>query len=218
MPILDPLPAKVLAARLIPRVSEGYALTLGLKPDQKSLALITSDNDDSLYVAIDEATKMAEVEVVYAHSFYAGSRHSSGKFSGEIIAMLAAADPDEARSGLDAAIRYLSERALWYSADPEDGVAFFPHVISRIGSYLAGVSGLPLMSPIAYLVAPPLEGCLALDAALKAADVRIVSYTAPPSETNFMGAILSGEQSACEAAALAFQDTVLDAAARPIMY
>ena len=42
--------------------------------------------------------------------------------------------------------------------------------------------------------------------------------TAPPSETNFMGAILAGEESACEAAAQAFQETVLDAAARPILY
>jgi len=33
-----------------------------------------------------------------------------------------------------------------------------------------------------------------------------------------MGAIVTGEQSACEAAALAFQETVLDVARRPILY
>ena len=59
---------------------------------------------------------------------------------------------------------------------------------------------------------------MALDAALKAADVEIVSYTAPPSETNYMGVILTGEQSACRAAALAFQDMVLDVAAQPFLY
>ncbi len=218
MALLDPLPARVLAARLIPRVSPVYAATLGLRPEQTSLGLITADNDDALYVSIDEATKMAEVEVVYAHSFYAGARHASGKYSGEIIAMIAGPDPAEVRAGMDAALRYLETRALWYSADPDDGVAFFPHVVSQIGSYLSAVSGLSPRSSIAYLVAPPLEGCLALDAALKAAAVEIAVYTAPPSETNFMGAILTGAQSACEAAALAFQDTVLDAARRPILY
>lgn len=218
MAILDPLPARVLAVRIIPKLSAAYAATLGLKPGQTSLGLITADNDDALYVSIDEATKMADVEVVYAHSFYAGARHASGANSGEIIAMLAGPDPSELRSGLDAAIRYLETRALWYSADPHDGVSFFPHVVSRIGSYLAKVSGLPIGSSIAYLVAPPLEGCFALDAALKAAAVEIASYTAPPSETNFMGAILSGEQSACEAAALAFRDAVLDVAARPALF
>jgi ethanolamine utilization protein EutL len=57
---------------------------------------------------------------------------------------------------------------------------------------------------------------VALDQALKAAEVRIAAYTAPPSETNFMGAILTGEQSACEAAALAFRDAVLDVASQPV--
>ena len=217
MAILDPLPAKALAVRLIPRVAPDYARILGLRPDQHSLGLITADNDDATYVSIDEATKMADVEVVYARSFYAGSRHASGPRSGEIIAMLAGPDPAEVSSGLDAALRYLAERALWYAAD-DRGCAFFPHVIAQIGSYRAKVTGLPPGTPVAYLVAPPLEGCFALDAALKAAQVTIAQYTAPPSETNFMGAILTGEQSACEAAAQAFQEAVLDVARRPLLY
>ncbi|MGD9939999.1 MAG: ethanolamine utilization microcompartment protein EutL [Clostridia bacterium] len=216
MAILDALPARALAARIIPRVSANYAATLGLAPDLTSLGLITADNDDALYVSIDEATKMARVSVVYARSFYAGARHSSGTNSGEVIAMLAAADPAELRAGMQAALAYLETRAFWYSAAPDDGVAFFPHVVSRIGSYLATLTGLPEGSPVAYLVAPPLEGCVALDQALKAAEVRIAAYTAPPSETNFMGAILTGEQSACEAAALAFRDAVLDVASHPV--
>jgi ethanolamine utilization protein EutL len=132
--------------------------------------------------------------------------------------MLAGPDPAEVSSGLDAALRYLTERALWYQADDHGGTAFFPHVIPHIGSYLAQLTGLPPGSPVAYLVAPPLEGCYALDAALKAALVRIVHYTAPPSETNFMGAILTGEESACEAAAQAFQAAVLEVAQRPFLY
>jgi len=218
MGILDPLPAKALAVRLIPQVAPAYARTLGLRPGQCSLGLLTGDNDDATYVSIDEATKMADVEVIYAHSFYAGSRHASGPLSGEIIAMIAGPNPAEVSSGLDAALRYMTERALWYSADEQGGVAFFPHVISQIGSYLAKITGLPLGSSVAYLVAPPLEGCYALDAALKAAAVEIALYTAPPSETNFMGVLLTGEQSACEAAAQAFQEAVLDVARRPILY
>lgn len=218
MGILEPIPARALAVRLIPQVAEGYARTLGLRPGLRSLGLLTADNDDATYVAIDDATKMADVEVVYAHSFYAGSRHASGPLSGEIIAMLAGPDPAEVSSGLDAAVRYLTERALWYSADDRNGVTFFPHVIAHIGTYLAQVTGLAPGASAAYLVAPPLEGCYALDAALKSAAVDLVTYTAPPSETNFMGAILTGEQSACEAAAQTFQDAVLDVAARPFLY
>ena len=218
MAVLDPLPAKVLAVRLISNISSGLAEMLKLRPEQRSLGLITSDNDDACYVSIDEATKMADVEVVYAHSFYAGASHASGQLSGEIIAMLAGPTPEEVRAGLDAAIRYLTSKALWYSANQDDTIAFFPHVISQTGAYLSKVCDISLGSPIAYLIAPPLEGVFALDKALKTAAVKIASYTAPPSETNYMGVILTGDQASCHAAAVAFQETVLEVAARPVDY
>jgi ethanolamine utilization protein EutL len=218
MGILDPIYARALAARLIPNVEPALAKQLGLRSDQRSLGILTADNDDATYVSIDEATKMADVEVIYAHSFYAGAKHASGLLSGEIIAMLAGPTPAEASAGLKAAIDYLQIQALWYSANADGSIAFFGHVISQAGSYLSKICNVPLKSPLAYLVAPPIEGVLGLDAALKAADVHIVSYTAPPSETNYMGAILTGDQSACKAATGAFRDVVLDVAARPILY
>jgi ethanolamine utilization protein EutL len=218
MGVLQPIPAKALAVRTIPNVSPDLARVLGLEPGQRSLGMLTADNDDALYVSIDEATKMADVQVVYAHSFYAGAKHASGLLSGEIIAMLAGPDPAEVRSGLDAALNYLTTQAIWYSANQDASVAFFPHVISQTGSYLSKLCNIPLGSPIAYLVAPPLEGVMALDAALKASAVSIVSYTAPPSETNYMGVILTGDQSACRAAAMAFQDMVLDIAEQPFKF
>ena len=65
MPTLDPIYATPLAVRLIPNVDPNLAETLKLRPEQKSLGLITADNDDATYVSIDEATKMADVEVIY---------------------------------------------------------------------------------------------------------------------------------------------------------
>jgi ethanolamine utilization protein EutL len=218
MGILEPIYAKPLAVRLISQVAPEYARVLGLRPDQRSLGILTADNDDAAYVSIDEATKKADVEVIYAHSFYAGAKHASGPLSGEIIAMLAGPGPAEVRSGLDAAVQYLTTSALWYSANEDNSIAFFPHVISQTGSYLSKICQIPIRTPIAYLIAPPLEGALALDFALKSASVNIVSYTPPPSETNFMGVILTGDQSACEAAALAFQEMVLEVARHPLDY
>lgn len=218
MAIMDPIVASPLSVRIIPQAAPDYVSLLKLNSRHRSLGLITADNDDALYVSIDEATKMADVEVVYAHSFYAGARHSSGLLSGEIMAILAGPNPDEVHAGLDAAVRYLTQKAFWYSANPEGSIAFFPHVISQTGSYLSKICDIPLGSPIAYLIAPPLEGSLGLDAVLKAAEVRVVSYTPPPSETNYMGAILTGDQSACEAAAQAFQQTILEVAHNPIDY
>jgi ethanolamine utilization protein EutL len=218
MGVLDPIYATPLAVRMIPNVDQNLAETLNLRPDQCSIGMITADNDDATYCSIDEATKMADVEVVYAHSFYAGAKHASGLLSGEIIAILAGSNPAEVRAGLNAALAYMKNEAIWYSANEDASIAFYPHLISRTGTYLSKVCNIPVGDPIAYLIAPPLEGMMALDAALKAAAVRICSFTAPPSETNYMGVMLTGDQPACKAATIAFRDMVLDVAQDPIKF
>jgi ethanolamine utilization protein EutL len=218
MAILDPVKPKILSARLIPNVHPDFAAQLGLRPDQRSLALITCDIDDSLYVSLDEATKKADVEVVYAHSFYAGSAHASGPLSGEIIGILAGPNPAEARAGLQACIAYAEEEAWFRSANDDDTLVFFAHTLSRSGSYLSKEAGVPEGTPLAYLIAPPIEATFALDAALKAAEVEMRLWWKPPSETNFSGGLLAGSQSACRAACQAFQDAVLDVARSPLSH
>jgi ethanolamine utilization protein EutL len=106
--------------------------------------MITCDIDDSLYVSLDEATKKAEVEVVYAHSFYAGSGHASGPLSGEIIGILAGPDPAEVRAGLNAAIDYAEQEAWFHAANDADSTSrSSPHTLSRTGSYLSKEAGVP---------------------------------------------------------------------------
>jgi ethanolamine utilization protein EutL len=218
MAILDPIKPNILSARIIPNVHPSFVAEIGLRPEQKSLALITCDIDDCLYVSLDEATKKAEVEVVYAHSFYAGSGHASGPLSGEIIGILAGPNPAEVRAGMNAAIDHAENSAYFLSANEENTLAFFPHTISRSGSYLSKEAGVPEGTPLAYLIAPPIEATYAIDAALKAAEVEMRLWWKPPSETNFSGALLSGSQSACRAACMAFQDAVLEVAGHPIKF
>lgn len=215
MGYMDPIKATVLATRIISSVHPGLAAKLELAPHHRSLALITCDIDDALYVSLDEATKMAEVDVVYAKSFYAGAAHASGPLSGEIIGILGAPDPAEARSGLNAAVAYVEEQAHFTSANADDSLAFFAHTISRTGRYLSKEAGVAEGEPLAYLIAPPLEATFALDAALKSAEVEMQVWFAPPSETNFAGGLLTGSQSACRAACAAFADAVLDVASNP---
>ena len=100
----DRLGANVLSALLISNVDAGLAASLELKPHHRSLGIITSDCDDVTYVALDEATKAADVEVVYARSMYAGAGNASTKLAGEVIGILAGPNPEEVRSGLDVAV------------------------------------------------------------------------------------------------------------------
>ncbi len=93
---------------------------------------------------------------------------------------------------------------------------YLAHVVSRTGSYLSSTAGITLGDPMAYLVAPPLEATYGIDAALKSADVQLVTYVPPPSETNYSAAFLTGSQAACKAACNAFTDAVLEIARNPI--
>jgi ethanolamine utilization protein EutL len=69
---------------------------------------------------------------------------------------------------------------------------------------------------MAYLIAPPLEAVTGLDAALKAADVTLNVFYGPPTETNFAGGLLTGDQAACQAACEAFSETVCQIADMPL--
>ncbi|HIZ77958.1 MAG TPA: ethanolamine utilization microcompartment protein EutL [Firmicutes bacterium] len=215
MALLDPVKPKVLSTKFIPNVAPDLQRDLGMTEDQRSIAMFTCDIDDCAYTAIDEATKKAEVKVVYAKSFYAGAAHSSGPLSGEFIGILAGPNPAETKAGLNAAIQYLAEEAWFYSANDTDDIVYFAHTISRTGSYLSECAGIPEGQPLAYLIAPPIEAVFGVDAAIKAADVSMPLWYGPPTETNFGGALLTGSQSACKAATEAFRDAVIAVARNP---
>lgn len=218
MAVLEPIKAEILAVRLIPNVAGDLSEKLNLRKDQKSIGMFTCNIDDVGYTAVDEATKHADVEVVYAQSFYAGAAHASGPLSGEFIGILAGPDPAEVKAGLAAATELIKNDAFFYAADPEGEIAFYAYTISRTGTYLSKVCGIQPGEPLAYLIAPPLESVYGVDAALKAAQVEMKVWFGPPSETNFGGALLTGSQSACRAACEAFQEAVISVAKSPVEY
>ena len=206
------IPVKVLAVRYLANVSRALAEGLGAPAGYPSLGLLTTDCDDATYIALDAATKAADVEVAYGRSFYAGAANASTPYAGEVIGILAGRTPGAVKSGMEAAISALERTGF----EEIKGVPCLAHTIASVGSFLAKEAGIPRGSALAYLIAPPLEGMYALDAALKAADVKLCKLYTPPSETNFGGALLSGTQSACAAACEAFANAVAEVAAQPI--
>lgn len=211
----DVIHVNILATRMIANVSEALAERLGLPDAHRSIGIITTDCDDATYCALDEATKKAQVEVVYAKSMYAGAGNASTKYAGEVIGILAGPNPAEVTSGLQAAVSFLESGVGFQSANGDGSVVYFAHTVSRTGSYLSQVAGIHEGEALAYLIAPPLEAMVGLDEAMKAADVTLTALYEPPSETNFGGGLLTGSQSACRAAALTFEAAVRDIAEKP---
>ena len=195
---------KVLAVRYLANASPTLCKQLGIPKEYPSLGLITTDSDDPTYIALDEATKAADVQVSFGRSFYAGAANATTPNAGEVLGILAGATPGAVRSGMEAALGALQRVGF----EEVNQVPYLAHTVSSAGSFLAAEAGVRTGSALAYLIAPPLEGMYALDAALKAADVRLCKLYRPPSETNFGGGLLAGTQSACEAACAAFAEAV----------
>ncbi len=212
------LAPRVLAVRTIPNVAGPLADALGLSTGQVAVGFLTVDQDDPTYVAIDEATKKAAVDVVFARSFYAGSRHASGPTSGETLAILAGEVIGEVEAGLDAAISHLESRVSYRSADGEGFRPYFAHLIAQSGTYLSSRVGVEAGTSLGYLKATPLEATFALDQALKSAAVEMVEWMGPPTPTNMAGALVTGTEADCRAACEAFEQAVLGVHRDPVRY
>ena len=206
------IPVKVLAVRYLANASPTLCRALGAPVGYPSLGLLTTDCDDATYIALDAATKAADVEVAYGRSFYGGAANASTPNAGEVMGILAGRTPGAVRSGMEAALSALQRVGF----SETNKVPYLAHTVSSAGTFLAREAGVRPGTALAYLIAPPLEGMYAMDAALKAADVRLCKLYQPPSETNFGGGLLSGTQSACQAACTAFAEAVKEVAERPV--
>lgn len=211
----DPIRASILSVKVISNVDPDMAKSFNLKPNQRSLGLITTNLDDASYTSLDEATKKADIEVVYAKSFYGGAVNANTKLAGEFIGIIAGPNPAEVKSGISAFKEFLENDVCFYSANEDDSICYYAHTVSRTGAYLSKVANIQEGEAIAYLIAPPMEAMYALDAALKAADVKMAAFYGPPTETNFGGGLLTGSQSACKAACEAFKNAVIFVAENP---
>ena len=63
------IPVKTLSVQLIANVSPGLRRALKLPKDCSTVGLISTDCDDATYIALDEATKAASVDIVFVDRF-----------------------------------------------------------------------------------------------------------------------------------------------------
>ena len=205
------IPVNILAVRYLASATPALCRQLGAPEGYPCLGLITTDCDDATYIALDEATKAADVQVCFGASFYAGAANASTPHAGEVLGILCAATPGALRSGMDAAVSALGRIGFAEAGN----VPYLAYTVSSCGSFLAKEAEVTEGSSLAYLIAPPLESMYAMDYALKAADVKLCKLYPPPSPTNFGGGLLTGTRSACAAACAAFAEAVAEVAQMP---
>lgn len=214
----DRIPTTILSIQEIPNGDAAFLLHLAVPQGHRSLGLITTDCDDVSYAALDEATKRRRSRW-YMQGVCTPDRRMPAPLWRENLSV---SSRERTRR------RYAADwRLLWnlfvrtqplFPLTRRDRVVYFAHCISRSGSYLSREAGVEEGTPIAYLIAPPVEAMVGLDAALKAADVTLQKFYGPPTETNFAGGLLAGSQAACRAACEAFADAVRKVAQVPQVF
>lgn len=201
----------VLAVRYLDNAEENLCRGLGADREYRCLGFLTTDCDDATYIALDEATKAADVQVCFGASFYAGAKNATTPYAGEVLGVLAGKTPGDVRAAMAAALQALENLGFSESG----GVPYLAHTVSACGSFLAKEAGVETGSALAYLIAPPIESMVALDGALKASDVVLCKLYSPPTPTNFGGGLLTGTRSACQSASEAFSRIVAEIAGNP---
>jgi ethanolamine utilization protein EutL len=194
------LAPRVLAVRTIPNVAPSLVDTLGLRPSHAAIGFLTVDQDDPTYVAVDEATKKAEVDVVFARTFYRDTSHSNLEPAAQTLVVLAGDRIGEVEAGMDATLTHLESRVSYRSADGNGRCPYLAHLVAQTGR------------------ATPLEALFGLDQALKAADVQVGEWIEPPTPTNMGGALVIGTEADCRAACEAFEAAVKSVYADPVRY
>ena len=164
IPNADPMLLKNLDVRPGIRVSESSPPTATMCPTRRWMK--RQRRRMSMWPTRRACTRVLEMP----------ARHLRGEF----IGILSGPDPEEVRSGLQAAFSLIENDAHFMRRMRTGTVVYFAHCISRTGSYLSSQAGVPEGTPMAYLIAPPLEASVGLDAALKAADVELSLYYGPP--------------------------------------
>ncbi|MGV8906406.1 MAG: ethanolamine utilization microcompartment protein EutL [Acetobacterium sp.] len=211
----DLLKARVVSAKLLTAVEDALAAKFKLPQNHGDMGAFTTEPDEAGYVAIDEATKEANIYAAYTKSSFGGIGCQNG---GQMFGIISGPSMDDVKVGLQYIVDFVSTKSGLYSANDDGSITYYAQTVSSIGSYFAKRLDLPEGSAIAYLSAPPLEGLIGIDEALRSADVKIVEFWDAPTSSNRSGAILTGTRSDCDSACRAFASAVIDCVRDPLRF
>ena len=210
------LDAHVTMQKVVPNVTQSYRDLWKIPKEHQSVGFMSCDNEDVMWLAMDDATKIARITAVYAETVYGGVEYSWSKFGGEITAVISGETVSDVKNGLRYMQDFIENRAQIYMLNEEGTLGYYADWIPRAGKYYQRTLGVKEGESIAYLVSTPVESTYALDKALKASNTKIAQLFNTPSRVNTGGGIVVGTESACRAAVEAFAEAVEYCAFHPM--
>ncbi|MBQ9155172.1 MAG: ethanolamine utilization microcompartment protein EutL [Eubacterium sp.] len=202
------LKVNMLSQKIIANVSPEFARAYNLPEGHQSVGFFSTDNDDVGYLAVDDATKKADIKVIHAATYYGGSKCAWSKYGGSVFIIFSGPKVADVKSGMAYVKDFIDNQSELFCFDGDDSTAYYAQCIPRTGKYFSEAFGIKEGMAYTYLVGGPIETNYAIDKALKSGDTKIAQYWAPPTHANSSGAILTGTESACRAATSAFIDAL----------
>ena len=206
----------VVMQKVIANVSAEQRRIWNVPPEHQAVGIISSDCEDVMWLAADDATKKANISVVHIETVYGGVQYAWSKFGGEITAIISGPKVSDVKSGLQYIRNYVENHSGSYVFNEEGSLGCYVDLVPRVGKYYQSVLDVHEGEAIAYLVSTPVESTYGIDKALKASNARLVDLFETPSRVNTGGAILAGTESACKAAVEAFMEAVEYCAYHPM--
>lgn len=207
---------KMLSQKIIANITPEFAKAYKIPEGHQSVAFFSTDNDDVGYLAVDDASKKANIKVIHAETFYGGQMCSWSKYGGSVFILFSGPKVSDVKSGLAYVREFIENHSELYNFDGDEGTAFYAQCVPKSGKFFKEFCNIEEGSAYAYLVGGPIETNYALDKALKAGKTEIARYWYPPSHANSSGAVLTGTESACRAATQAFVEALRFATENPM--
>jgi len=211
----DRVKCNLIYSKLLTDVEDIYLEEFELPEGCIDIGIFTTQYDAVGYCAADEATKSANVEVCYLKTLYG---YGAGLNDGQVFGVITGPTVSDVESGLRYIRDYAENKSSVYSANEDGSNLIYAQLVPKIGKYFSETYDLPIGSSIAFLFAGALEGVVGIDEALTVADVEVVKFFTPPTNSNLSGVILTGTQANCRTACEAFKNAIIDLVEDPLDY
>ncbi len=190
--------AHVTRMKLISNVTQFHKEFLKIPKDHLCLGIIACDVENVMYLALDEASKKANIKVVYSSAAFTGHSNAWADIRGQVVGMISAKNLEDVRKGLEYTRSFIEKEAELYTFDEDRSLLCYAHLIPRAGKYYQERYGIPQGMAAGHVACSPLENTYALDKALKAGNTKIAELFEMPVKSNIGGAVLYGSYAACK--------------------
>ena len=175
----------MLSQKVIANVTPEFARVYNIPEGHTSVGFFSADNDDIGYLAVDDASKKANIKLIHAETYYGGTTCSWSKYGGSVFVLFSGPKVEDVKSGLRYVRDFIENHSELCNFDGDEGTAFYAQTIPRPGKYFQEWCELKPGESYAYLVGGPIETNYALDKALRKAvevfypeikNVKLVDY------------------------------------------